>query len=277
MPIKVVKADGNVEDFDSDKLRHSLKRAGARDEEVVTIIAHVEAIMHEGMTTREIYEHAFDILRHSPGVAVARYSLRRALFNLGPTGFPFEDFLAKLFAAEGYDTRTRIVVSGTCAEHELDVAAFKADHSFVAEAKFHSRPGMKSDLQVALYSYARLLDLKEARICSEDICGITELFLITNTKFTTAVERYAKCTGLSLLSWEYPEKDNLHDRIQRTGIYPITVLQTLNQTQKRMLIETNTITTTDIVERPEGLSVLNLERQLMEAVLEEARTIGKST
>lgn len=53
------------------------------------------------------------------------------------------------------------MIQGKCAEHEIDIAAFKDDHSFIGEAKFHARPGIKSDLQVAMYSYARLLDLKE--------------------------------------------------------------------------------------------------------------------
>jgi hypothetical protein len=270
MRFRVIKADGSTELFDSNKLQRSLKRAGASREEVADIIRHIEAIIHDGMHTQEIYRHAFEILRNSAAPVSARYSMRRALFGLGPTGFPFEDFMARIFSFEGYQTRTRVTLAGKCAEHELDVAAYSSTHSFVAEAKFHSRPGMKSDLQVALYSYARLLDLKEARICSEDICGITELMIVTNTKFTSAAEKYATCVGLKLLSWEFPKHNNLHDRIQRSGIYPITVLQSLTTSQKQALISAGVITCQDIVAKPELLRHLHLSAKRAQESIAEA-------
>ncbi len=273
MSFVVVKADGNSEQFNVQKLRQSLQRSGATHEEITSIVAEIEGVLHDGITTQEIYRHAFALLRESEVVVAARYSLRRALFNLGPTGFPFEDFLARLFTAEGYTTKTRVILQGNCAEHELDVAAYKKDHSFVAEAKFHSHPGMKSDLQVALYSFARLHDLKNAKICSEDICGIKELMIVTNTKFTSAAEKYAECSGLQLLSWDYPKGNNLHDRIQNKGLYPITVLQGLSQTQKRALIERGVIVCSDLLTKPHLLRHTHISPKRVEMVLSEARSL----
>ncbi len=277
MSFNVIKADGSAELFKVEKLQRSLKRAGASGREIDDIVSRVEAVIHEGMHTQEIYRHAFDLLRESEAPISARYAMRRALFGLGPTGFPFEDFLARIFATEGYVTKTRIYLKGHCAEHELDVAAYKPDHSFVAEAKFHARPGMKSDLQVALYSYARFIDLQGSRICKADTCGIKELLLITNTKFTKAAEKYATCSGVTLLSWEYPFKNNLHDRIQRSGIYPVTVLQSLSQTQKQALIANGAITTSDIIEKPAILRHLHLNAARAESVVEEARRLTLPT
>jgi hypothetical protein len=194
----VTKADGNVEEFDPKKLRHSLKRAGASNHEIDDVVKGVEAVAHDGISTQDIYRHAFDLLSGMQSAVIARYALRRALFDLGPTGFPFEAFLARLFQEKGYETKTGLVIKGRCATHEIDVAAYKEDHSFVAEAKFHARPGLKSDLQVAMYSYARLLDLSEMRVCTDDICGIKNLKIITNTKFTTAAIKYAECVGVDV-------------------------------------------------------------------------------
>lgn len=275
MSILVVKADGTQEPFNVNKLRKSLRRAGARDEEVQRIVSHIEAESHDGITTQDIYRHAFSLLSHeSSPAARARYSLRRGLLNLGPTGFPFEEFLAKLFQTEGYTAVTGSIVAGTCAEHELDVAAYKDDHAFVAEAKFHSRPGIKTDLQVAMYTYARFLDLNQQKICAADICGITEMWLITNTKFTSAAERYGQCVGLHLLSWNYPHNDNLHDRIQRAGIYPITVLSSLSPAQKQVLIERGIIICRDLVAQPQSLRHLHVSTKKQEQVLAEAREIS---
>lgn len=274
MSFKVVKADGTFEAFNALKLKQSLQRSGATPIEITSIVSEIESILHDGMRTQEIYRHAFELLRNSEAVVAARYSLRRALFNLGPTGFPFEDFLARLFTYDGYKTRTRVILQGKCAEHELDVAAYKSDHSFVAEAKFHSHPGMKSDLQVALYSFARLHDLQEARICSEDICGIKELWIITNTKFTSAAEKYANCSGLKLLSWDYPKENNLHDRIQKSGMYPVTVLQSLSLSQKRALIDRGIIVCNDLLEKPHLLRHAHISPKRMEAVLAEAQNLS---
>lgn len=274
MSFQVVKIDGSVEPFNVQKLRNSLQRSGATEEEMSSIITEVESTLYDGIRTQEIYRHAFELLRNSEATVAARYSLRRALFNLGPTGFPFEDFLSRLFTHEGYTTKTRVILQGNCAEHELDVAAYKADHSFVAEAKFHAHPGIKSDLQVALYSFARLHDLQNAKICSEDICGIKELLIVTNTKFTSAAEKYARCTGLKLLSWNQPNENNLHDRIQNSGMYPITVLQSLSQSQKRALIERGVIVCTDLIEKPHLLRHAHISPKRMDIVLSEAQSLS---
>lgn len=277
MSITITKADGSQEFFKVEKLRRSLRRAGAQPDEINQIIGNMTPTLHNGIKTQEIYRQAFALLRDvdSQSPVAARYSLRRALFNLGPTGFPFETFLSRLFATDGYQTRTGVMLEGNCAEHEIDVAAYKDDHSFVAEAKFHARPGIKSDLQVAMYSYARFLDLKSRRICNTDICGITEFWIITNTKFTSAAEKYGKCVGLRLLSWDYPRNDNLHDRIQRAGIYPITVLQGLSNNQVRTLIDRDIILCSDLIAKQHTLRHLHLPKRKHESIIQEAETICK--
>jgi hypothetical protein len=271
--ILVTKADGTTEHFKVEKLRRSLRRAGALPDEVNAIVVEVSKGLRNGVYTQEIYRQAFDLLRRNQVPIAARYSLRRALFGLGPSGFPFEQFLAKLFERDGYNARTGLIIPGHCAEHEIDVAAYKDDHSFVAEAKFHSRPGVKSDLQVAMYSYARLMDLKQSKICSEDICGIKEFWLITNTKFTSAAEKYAECVGVKLLSWDYPRQNNLHDRIQRAGIYPITVLQSISASQIESLIARDVILCQDIKEKPYLLRHLHISQKKQEALLAEVSAI----
>lgn len=276
MSYKVTKADGSTEFFNIEKLRRSLRRAGATPEEIRDVIIVVEQNLYDGIKTGEIYRHAFELLRQAEEPAAARYSLRRALFGLGPTGFPFEKYLGRLFAAEGYSTRTGIIIKGKCAAHEIDIAAYKNDHSFVGEAKFHSRPGVKTDLQVAMYSYARLLDLREASICTDDICGIKEFWLITNTKFTSTAEKYGECVGITMLSWDYPKRDNLHDRIQRAGVYPITVLHTLSSNQIATLIGNDLILVSDLLAKPHVVRRLHLSTSKFEAVMAEARGIEKS-
>lgn len=274
--MQIIKADGGIEDFKPQKLVSSLKKAGAKPGEIAKIVREIESSLLEGMKTQAIYQKAFQLLRESETPVAARYSLRRAVFGLGPTGFPFEDFLGKVFEAEGYKTKRRLMLKGKCATHEVDLAAYSPSHSFVAEAKFHMHPGIKSDLQVAMYSYARFLDLESARICRDDTCGVISLFVITNTKFTHAAIRYAECTGVQLLSWDYPKHNSLHHKIETQKVYPITVLTHLSSGQKQRLLQEGVILCTEILKKPQVLQNLGLSNQKINAVLDEITVLNGS-
>lgn len=271
--MQILKADGTYEEFKAQKLVTSLKRAGAKPAEIDTIVRDIERSLSEGMRTQLIYQKAFDMLRASSDPVAAKYSLRRAVFSLGPTGFPFEDYLGKIFEAEGYKTKRRLTLRGKCVSHEIDLAAYSPTDSFIAEAKFHSHPGMKSDLQVVLYSYARFLDLTAARICPDDVCGIISLYVITNTKFTTAATKYAECTGFNLLSWDYPKQNSLHARIERHGLYPVTALANLSLKHKQTLLQRGVILCSEIVQNPQVLQHIGLRGGKLDVVLREAQAL----
>lgn len=272
-PILIKKADGTNESFRSDKLRRSLRKAGAHADEIEDIVRHIEAEIYDGIGTDVIYRKAFSLLRDNERPAAAKYSLRRALFGLGPTGFPFEDFLARLFEAEGYTTKTRLTVRGKCATHEIDVAGYKPEHSFVVEAKFHSHPGVKSDLQVAMYSYARYLDLKSQAVCRGDVCGIVSLYLVTNTKFTKAAIDYGRCAGIELIGWNAPKGNSLQERIEKIGLYPVTVLTSLSTAQKARLLAEGIILCRDIIQKPESLERLGISPAKIQAAIKESSSL----
>lgn len=271
--MRILKADGNTEEFKPQKLITSLKKAGAKAQEVNRIVSAIESSLLDGMKTQAIYEKAFQLLRENENPIAAKYSLRRAVFGLGPTGFPFEDFLGKLFEAEGYKTKRRLLIKGKCAVHEIDLAAYSPTDSFIAEAKFHMHPGIKSDLQVAMYSYARFLDLSSTRICKGDTCGIVSLHVITNTKFTQAAIQYANCVGIKLLSWDYPRKNSLHEKIEYHGIYPVTVLTHLSTNQKQILLQSGVILCSDIAKNPQQLQQFKLSRTKTEMLMNEIQVL----
>ena len=51
------------------------------------------------MSTGEIYTHAFSSLRRHEKPVALKYSIRKAVTELGPSGFPFEKFISELFKA----------------------------------------------------------------------------------------------------------------------------------------------------------------------------------
>jgi len=269
----ITKRDGTKEPFDPKKLERSLQRAGANKEQVRHVTEKVMEHLTEGMTTGAIYRRAFKVLHKETVPEAAKYSLSRAVADLGPTGFPFEDFLARMFQREGYDTKTRVIMKGKCATHEIDVAGYSKEKSFIAEAKFHARGRTTSDIQTTLYSYARYLDLQALPVCSEDTCGVNGLMLVTNTRFTKAALEYAKCTGLELLSWRYPRENTLQDRIARAGVFPVTVLSTLSKKEKAVLLKEGVVICSDIIKKPQILERYNLANGKREAVIAEARQL----
>jgi len=217
----IVKANGEREPFQKEKLFESLRRSGADEESARRLAEHIEKEVRDGMRTSDIYEHAFSELRRVEKAIAGRYSLRRALMDLGPTGFPFEQFVAEILRANGYETALNIIGRGKCVEHELDIVAWKAEETLTVEAKFHHQLGLKSDVKVALYVKARFDDLLGQPVsCNGTERRITGGRLITNTKFTDNAIRYAACAGLVLIGWNYPEKGNLHHLIEESGVYP---------------------------------------------------------
>ena len=75
----IIKATGEREEFNPQKLHDSLMRAGASEEATDNIVSQIEKELKDGATTKDIYKHAFDLLGREEKPAAARYSLRRAV------------------------------------------------------------------------------------------------------------------------------------------------------------------------------------------------------
>src|SRR3990167_10625893 len=121
MAILIAKADGTQEPFNPEKLVASLMRAGAEHSIARDISKAIESELYPGISTQEIYRHAFSKLRDARRGAAARYSLKRAILDFGPSGFPFEAYISELFRAEGAQTQIDQMIKGACVEHEVDV------------------------------------------------------------------------------------------------------------------------------------------------------------
>src|SRR3989344_1674690 len=213
--ITVLKADGKREAFEIGKLNASLLHSGATEEAVEKVISHVLPELRDGMTTSEIYKHAFSVLQGISRPVARSYSLRRAVMDLGPSGFPFEDFVAEILKAKGFQCETRQTVLGGCVPHEVDVVAYNAKKLIMIEAKFHNELGTKSDLKVVLYIKARFDDLAENVFnYGGQNRKITDSWLVTNTKFSSTAIHYGVCKNLTMIGWNYPEKGNLQDMIE---------------------------------------------------------------
>lgn len=231
----ITKADGTLEPFDPTKLEQSLQRAGATSIARAKILGHVLKELKPLASTEDIYRHAFKLLKDLELVPVAaRYSMKRAVFALGPSGFPFEQFLSEVLRGHGWKTQTDLMMVGRCAPHEVDVLAEKDGRRVGIEVKFHNEQGGKTDIKDALYVHARYEDLKQAPTLSS---RVDEGWLVTNTVFTRNAIRYARCANLTILSWDYPQTRGLSAMIEEAGVHPVTALTTLSDGEKRRLLD----------------------------------------
>ena len=263
MATAVLKADGTREPFEPSKLVSSLMRSGATESSAKEILRIIESELYDGITTSEIYSHAFAHLRSGRRGTAARYSLKRAVLDFGPSGFPFESYIAKLFEAEGYATKVDQIIKGACVEHEVDVVIKRGSDITYAEAKFHNTPGFKSDLKTVLYVQARIEDLIAAGHSS------ARGLVVTNTKFTDKAYEYASCKNLELLGWDYPQGRSLHDRIDKAGLYPVTALTSLTRREKMALLSQRTVLCKALTQDSHELSSIGLRGKRAQTVLDE--------
>lgn len=268
--VYVVKMDGEKELFDVNKLRASLRRAKAPQEMVDDIVEKVELELYDGMSTSNIYKRAYEILEKAQKPIAARYSLRRALADLGPTGFPFEYFVGEIFRAKGYEVKTGVMVQGRCAEHEVDMVAENETEQISMEIKFHNNIKIKSDMKVALYVKARFDDILAAQ---EGDKKKHKGWLLTNTKFTKNVLSYANCAGLKLISWSYPEGGSLQDLVEETGLHPLTCLTTLPNREKTLLMNEGLVLCRDVNKNIPLLEKYGLSSETIGLIQEEAQGV----
>ena len=93
----IIKSSGEKAKFSLDKLKASLNQIGADKQTVNQIIDKVRDEIYQGISTKEIYNRAYALLKKNKRHLASRYKLKKAIYELGPTGFPFEQFLARLF------------------------------------------------------------------------------------------------------------------------------------------------------------------------------------
>lgn len=273
-PILILKADGGRELYDGSKLYNSLIRATAPVNVAEEIVAHVEKEVRDGMTTHDIYSHAFNLLSGRQKPLALRYSLKRSLMELGPAGFAFEKFIGEIFRKKGFTVETDKLVQGHCVEHEVDVIAWNDKELIMSEAKFHNQPGVKSDLKVVLYVKSRMDDLRKATFSyGGSNRTLTDGWLITNTKFTTSAIKYAQCSGLKIIGWNYPAQGSLQDLIEESGLHPLTCLTTLNQGEKRGLLERGVVLCETFRKDTASLQVLGMNDDRIKMIVDESNLL----
>ncbi len=273
-PLLVTKATGELVPFDVERLRRSLEHSGATPE----LSAHVAEAMlpriTQGMSTRKIYRTAFSLLSQRSKRLAARYSLKQAIMDLGPSGYPFERFIARILEKDGYRTQVGVILAGRCVDHEVDVIAERDGAHFLIECKYHNSHGRFCDVKVPLYINSRFADIAQKWHEGRDGRRFDRGWVITNTRFSSDAIRYGECAGLRLIGWDEPSKGSLKDRIDRSGLYPLTCMLTLSKAEKTRLLEKDLVLASDIAQQPDMLEHAMVRADKVAAVLREAEELS---
>ena len=273
-PVLIKKYSGEYEAFDVNKLIKSLRRSRADEDIIQDIARKVQGQIEEGMTTKKIYQLAFKMLKSRSRVSASKYKLKKALMELGPTGFPFERFVSKLLTHEGFVTQVGVIVQGNCVQHETDVIAQQDNEHYMIECKYHSDQGRVCNVKVPLYIHSRFLDVeKQWKRQKGHEAKIHKGGLYTNTRFTSDAIQYGKCVGLLLTSWDYPMDNGLKDRIDKSGLHPLTAITTLTKAEKTKLLDKGLVLCKELHENPKVLEQVGVPKSRHKKILEDSREL----
>jgi hypothetical protein len=249
--VYVVKADGTSEKYSKVKVDQSMKRAGVARKNRQQVLDKLENELYDGISTKEIYNFVSKFLDQQRKYLSSRYSLEKAIMQLGPTGYPFEHFVAGVLKENGYQTAVSQELNGRCVTHEIDVVAQKDGEDIAVECKFHNSSGIKTDIKTALYIQARCADLKEKR--NNTPIGkqkIDQMWLVTNTKLTRKAEKYCECVGMKGISWNYKGNWSLRSLVEESKLYPITCLHSISDKVKKDIINEGIVFCRNLVNNP---------------------------
>jgi hypothetical protein len=273
--IIIEKSSGEKVAFSLDKLRSSLRHSGATEKDVQHIVDIVRDELYQGIPTSEIYNKAYELLKKKKSVFASKYKLKKAIYELGPTGFPFERFIGQVFHYSGYKTQIGELLQGKCVKHEVDVVATLGTVKLYIECKFHGEEGRNCDVKIPLYIHSRYTDIVENQ--NQVDIAPTQGWVVTNTRFTTDAVTYGNCVGLKLLSWDYPKENGLKDRIDLLGLYPITVSTLLSSREKNFLLSRDIVLCKQLLNDRFYLDHLKISATRKAKILHEIKLLCNET
>ena len=287
--MQVVKASGKRVKFSPEKVKKTCLRAGANQVLANQVVKEIEKVIYDGIKTRDILKLILKLLKQENPAAGIRYQLKKAMLDLGPAGFVFETYTLKLLKAYHYQAWTPPLMKGACVQHEVDVIAQAPleknnltdqetgkNNVYMIECKYRNAAGIRTGLKIALYTWARFLDLKEREDKNSKV-KFTRPWLISNTKFSEAAVQYANCKNMRLLGWKFPQGKGLESLIEEKNLYPITILNSLDRETRNKLFSQKIILCQDLLEfsLEELKKKLKIKENKLNNLITQARLIIK--
>ncbi|MCS7184240.1 MAG: restriction endonuclease [Patescibacteria group bacterium] len=266
---KIIKKLGGEELFDEKKFCQNLTNIGIDYSTSNKICRNIYDKLPSIAKSSEVFKLTLNELKKINNYYALRYNLKKAIFDLGPTGYPFEQYFAKILAEYGYETIINEFVEGQCLSYEIDIIAVKDNQRYLIECKFHQSFEIPSDLKNVLYIYGRWIDIKEK---------YSELipWLVTNTRLSEEAIVFAQCRDIKLTAWKYPPDESLEKLIEEKNLYPVTIILNTNKFIIKKLIENHYVITNDLL-RDDIENIFRktgIEKNKIKKILDEIKILG---
>lgn len=226
--MKVKDAHGGIQEYRSDNIVESCKRAGFSQEEAERIESRVFERAWNKISTKKLHSIVYSEMKKLNEVYALRYRLREAIANLNPNYHEFEKFVTKLLQEDGIDAEwsPRPLPQGECTTHEIDVVADDTKDRYIVECKHHYHHHRFSGLDIPMRQWARLQDLQKGKeLGLKNAIDADRAWVVVNTRLSKQAKQYAECKGIKMTAWKYPEDKGLDAMIERNKAYPIMILR----------------------------------------------------
>jgi hypothetical protein len=239
----VVNSRGEKEPFSFKKVYQSAKRVGASESLARKTTESVAKTVYPGIKTSEIFNEVKNLLQKENSRAAIKFSLKKAIQKLGPTGFPFEKYVGAIFESLGFKVKLNQFLWGRCLKYEIDFLAKKENLLYVGECKYRSllEEG-KVHSNIVLILFGKFFDLKEGIFSKDYNLPATSKVSAEDRRVMEGLESYLRGPLFKnlnikpLLGWRYPKNKGLEYLIESQNLYPITILPSLKNYLAEILV-----------------------------------------
>ncbi len=262
--VLVVKANGEKEKFDKNKIIKTIKRVGVDHKTAMQIASRIESTVKEGESTHDVYKKILIELNKLENKSPFDYRLRESVAHLGP--MVFERYVKKILEFNGFKCKLDQIIKGEFVSHEVDVVAQKDGKTLLVECKRHVNPHRYTSLGVVLTVWARMDDINKNKSGKYNFTGS---WVVTNTKFSQHAIDYAKGKNMLLTGWNISKEHNLDNIITKDKLYPVTILSAEGNTIGK-LIDNDIITIQDVLKA----KTLPVSREKAQDLISQAQKLS---
>ena len=277
MGVFVIKADGNRQLFDREKVVKTCLRMGASRKIADEVAEKVEKRLYDGIPTSKILQMTFSLLRKYKPAIRHLLDLRKGL-SLMDSMPEFENFVQILLAHNGFEVTPNRLVTGKCVKHEVDAIARKDGITYFVEAKHHVSYHTPTGLDESRIARAVLEDVTEGFEFGKGSLQVDRAMIVTNTRYSEHARRYGKCRNILQIGWSSPVDLSLQNMIEEKNLYPLSCLRGLKSETKTKLVNAGIVLMKQLFEeKPSALArKTGVQKETLKQIIEKAKTSRKA-
>ncbi len=253
MKVYVIKANGQKQLFDKEKVVRSSMRMGVSRKNAEMIAQNIEKKIYNGIDTKKIFQMVLKQIHKCKPKTKHQICLRRALALIKPMP-DFEHFIQIILSENGYDVTPNRIIKGKCSEHEVDAIVVKNGVRYIVEVKHHFNYHTPTGLDVGRIAFAVLEDISEGHSLGLNDLKIDKAMIVCNTKLSSHAKNYTRCKGIDHIGWNSPRERDLQMMIEEKKLYPLTYLNGLKTSDIEKFSSVGIILLKEIIEN--NLSIL---------------------